>query len=770
MDSGTFNESFTISANVTMEPLYGKIPEISTTTVVTEYFELTSSAINIYGYTFKESTSITYGIHFNATGTNYTGTIKNNSFGGGGALSIPLYINCSAFTGNLNTNRVTGGALSGIRVRIAANSAGTIEKNIVYNASEGIVTIGIARDYAGTINNNLCYNNTSSGIVVGQTDFTGTLENNTSYNNGLYGLGVITAATGTLRNNIFWNNSTDVYSSSGPITITYTNYSTKNGNVTAGAGSITTDPDFCKTTLPFKLGIKSTSGAYHTDSAVNNMGITTHMFNVQANDFSLNGIILDCLDSYCHSIIISTNSNYTDPTIKWCTIKDSIGILIDFYDNDTNIDAIIQNTKIFNGGQGCAVAYGNNTIEQCIFKNYSIDLWGDQSTYVIDHCIFYESIYGLFFASNGGNLSLKNSIFHQNSLYGIYSDVSISITYCCITSAVNANVDITDSSNIVEDPLFVDPSNDDFNIKTIEGGYDLDSFCKEASDDSPAKDIGVYDILYDIDEESWETYTVAFNPSNMDEEDLAKGRIRFDDAEGQVSLWEKSHRIVFPFIWDGTQAVSKELRLKIRHFNRRIPSRANGLTKDECKFRVFVLPTTMYGEGSGTIDASAKTLTDSSATYIEDEKTGWWTTVAFKEGTNAAIVTVTGGVKELQKVGAFAGENWENYYLWHENMYYLVKSNTDDALILSDPNGLLSDVSGIVYRVVKPFRITSHTATVLTLQDIDSELVNGTYSYWINFVLMKSRANTFKSKQPRFDYSKDEWKNNFGVTFEEIDV
>ena len=71
--------------------------------------------------------------------------------------------------------------------------------------------------------------------------------------------------------------------------------------------------------------------------------------------------------------------------------------------------------------------------------------------------------------------------------------------------------------------------------------------------------------------------------------------------------------------------------------------------------------------------------------------------------------------------------------------------------------------------VVKYFKIEKNTSTVLYLTDDDSELITGTYTYFIDFILCRVKPASFKYNQQVFKYSNDTSKSAYSITFEDID-
>lgn len=755
MDSETYVEDVTLSANMTIEPIYNKISNM-------KRFTLTSTTINIYGYIFNSNC---YGIYQNNLALNFLGEIKNCT-----AINAGIYVKCNSFNGNVNKNKCSYFSY-GIHIVADANSSGNILKNISFfntgNIGYEALTGGT---HNITIKNNICYDSTSCNLFIwlwAGTTFSGTVENNTLFNSSSDGLYIKKDGnfTGIVRNIIAWNNQNfDISMDPGTITITHTNYSTKIG-FTIGAGCITTDPQLCKTEFPYKLGISRISSAYRTDSATLDMGAHLRGIVFSANSITLNGFLIDGLNNYFKAIYQSATR--TGNIIKWCTFQNFQGIMFDDYATaDTNTE--ILNCNMNNNGQALALTYGGNKITKCIFyKNSKINIWVDQSGHTINHCVIFQAENGLYVDSNGGGIICKNSIIDQNSLYGIYSEISMNITYCCITDAITSNVDM--SGNIVDNPLFINTTddNENFHLKTIEQSYNIESSCKEAADDG--YDIGAWLVDYGIVEDSWEKYTVEFNPRTLDDLYSRKGGLQFEDGQGDYSGWSKGRRIRLPLVWAGNSATSESQRLTLRHFSEREISKELEYTEAECEFLVSLLPIKYYGQGvNATIDATAKTLTDNVQSWVKyNAKKGFFCTVIFE---SQLAGNIDAAAKTVTKVGAgWVVDEWEGYYFPYDGYYWYIKSNTATILTLSDPNGDLIDNANFDFNITKQFKILKSSKTVLTLRDDDSELIDGNYDFYIDYIKSNVIASDFGAKQAVYDFEKNKTKSGYSLTYEEID-
>ena len=763
MDSETYSETGVINIfDLTIEPLYGLTPTILSDST-TYMFEMKAvagvSTAVISGLIIDGQNIPAYAI-YGQQGAVHIGSAKVLSCSITRAKNRGVWMNTIQdldFKNNYIYNNAGIGAYIDDR-----DGIWNIENNVfAYNVTGLSLMDG---DAATTFNviNNIAHNNsnygfTRSGALVA-TDF----QQNTAFSNFIG----ISVTTQDVRNCISYYNTSDDLDLDGGAVDTYTCASDA-----AGVGSVTSIPKFCdKNNAPFKLGISADSPCYRTGSDSDDMGARLRLITIAANNIEINGIKLNGQDFYHNGIAIVDTDNDTDAIIKWNSVYDFHGISIDLYDNDIDLDAIISNNIIQNSGNGLRLAYGGNTIEENIFFNNSIfAIWSDYTVNVFNHNVFFGNQYGIHLENNSSGITIKNCIFSQNSLYGIYSEVSIAITYCCIIeSAVNSNVNITATNNLTDNPLFVNTNDgeENFTLKRKARGNIVESFCINASDTSAFPDIGAYNELVTILEDSWKKYTAKYNPTNMNENSNQKNVKSTTDIFGNILSYMDDNKIQLPFEWASGSGSTKEQRLKIKHFQNLIPSTKNKLTEKECEFRVHLVPETFFGTGTGTIDTSLKTLTNTGAGWVEQEKKGWHVSIKFKTGTGA---TVSASGKTLTKVGDFASENWTGFYLFISGHYFYIKSNTDDVLTLSDPNGYLTDKTAYAYTLVKYFKVDSNTETVLTLIDDDSELITGSKDYFFDFILSKVIPANFQPKQSYFDFLNDNNKNDYGITFQEVD-
>jgi hypothetical protein len=474
--------------------------------------------------------------------------------------------------------------------------------------------------------------------------------------------------------------------------------------------------------------------------------------------------------------------DHTGTILKWSTIENNMGGAGDFYDDDTNLDIQLLNCIVRNNGYGVGLHYGGNTIQECLFYGNSVqNLYCDYRDYYINHCIFYGGEYGLYFDSNAIGIAIQNSIINQNSLYSIYSVQSLNnIIYSNVTGSVSSTVDITDSTNINVDPLFIDitAGQENFNIKTKETNildddgniidqYQSNSFCKDASDGVLYDDIGAYGVDRGIEELAWKKYIFEFNPSNLNDQNMPIDPIEFNDALGVYSSWAKAHRIRFPLIWSENHATSVQQNNKIKYFNSLRQSRELGKTKDSTRLRFKRLPVSFLASGSnGIISASGKTMTDSAGTYDEDELKGYW--LAIKLDTRVNFVISASGKTATSSGAGWTVNEHEGRFLKYNGLSYYIKSNTSEVLSLSDPYSTLVDASAQTLSIELYFEIKTNTGTVFTLYDEDSELIDGTYDYYVDFAITRSVVQDFITAQAAYNPDIPEWNTGYSLNLQQI--
>jgi hypothetical protein len=778
MDDDSYEEQVTITGAISIEPIYGKCPVWCYDTVNAGALLIQNKDCNIYGIIF-DSRDISAGIMIYrvAAGANVN-IINDNSF-----LDCNIYgisFNQGGFdqefAGDIINNKfqncVYGIFFSSANPALILGLTGNVNDNYFYANGEAIYLYASGFILQGNIQNNVFSKNIDFAIdILKVHNLTGDISNNTIYDSTLgISAWVVNSFTGTIDNNLLYDNSTyDLQKTAGvALTITNSRYGTNSG-FTIGAGCITTDPKLCDENNNI-LGLSADSPCLGTGAS--DMGCENRIINFASDDIVLNGFNMSG-QNYWHNAIYQSATR-DSCLINWCSIYDFNGIAIYDYGTGAAVGSELTNTeinncKIYNNGNGVKFVYGGNTIQETVIYNCSIfGAHGDYAIQIIDHCVFYGNQYGIYFESNSAGILLKNSIFNQNSLYGVYSESSVILRYCCITDGYNSYVTIDpadDYHNITDLPLFVnmDEDTEDFNIKTIYNGYKINSSCMGGADDG--YDIGAYKLTRSIEDDSWRRYELAHNPRTIDFQNLPKGEIKFENILGSLDLYVKDMKRSFIFKWPATQYTTEELKDKVEYFNTLVKSRVNNFTDEDVKLRIQFLPDQKLETGtSGVVSATGKSLTDQTQQWTENKWKGFWVGLEFTSGTDMVMdATAKTGTKD----GAgWTTNQWTGYYLPLNGYWYYIKSNTATVLTLSDLEETLEDET-VAYSIEKYFRVNSNTSTVLYLDDADGELVAGSYDYYIDFIECVIQKPEMKYTQTRYYYQQETWKNNFQLMFEE---
>lgn len=783
MDSETYTEAATITfaAAFTVEPLYGKMPIINNNlAAASASFLFTHASGSCYGMIFIGSSS-QYGIQTSIL--NWAGTIRDNTCS---YLAGGIFINGWSL-GCLISNNYCFSCDAGIYIAHGAASTGSITNNILYANGGAWYNAGIYLYLTSnvfndtlTIANNVIYGNTN-GIYIyfsgASPTFNGTIENNTITKN-INGINVFRNGgtwSGTTRDLICYGNTIkDFYIEAGAPTFSRTNY-TGVGYLTGwsasdGVLSPTTDPKFCTVlSFPYKLGISSDSGAYRTDTSTDDMGAQLRILEINNDTITINGFNIDGQEQYNNGIFIVDNVHHISGIIKWCSIYDFQGIAIDLYDTADILQDIF-NCKIYNNGNGIKLTYGGNEVEYCLIYNNTIyGIYSDYTAQEFIHDVFFGNETGLYLAANSAGLTIKDSIFTGNSLYGINSVVAVIPTYCCINDSYSALVDVSDASNIIGDPQIVSIASgaEDFHIKTTWLDYFFNSVCYLAASDG--YDIGAYvPITRATANDDWKKYEFAFNPQ-VEWANIPKGVTQYVDAKGNIDNYAVAHRRGFTFKFDAPQVSSEILRQKMEYFTTLIQKSENTLVDENCKFRVHMQPTTLLENGTAVISSTAKTLTVSGQTWIENQFKGFHVGIKYTSGILTGTIVAAARTMQVVPDPSWTNDQWIGYYFYYNGYYYYILDNDHDTLTLSDPQATLANAAVISWSIEKYFKILSNSATVLAVRDDDSELVAGTYYYYIDFIVCKLTDVAFGYSQPRFLYTREYSKTGFQIQFEEVD-
>lgn len=756
--TGLFVESCNIS-NIILESEYGYIPKIEGTVTIG------ADGGEVRGFQINGKITIS-----DVSGDVYDCDIFNAFTG--------IDANCiAAETWNIKRNKIYN-CNAGLKLRNGGSSGVftlNFDKNDVYSNTYGIQHVnGGGANFTINIDNSIFYDN-DYGITYDPAAkiVSGYIRNNIFFNNSIYGIEIQSAGTlnETINNNIFHSNIFAIDSNAAK-TISYCNFYNNTTDYDASITSnneITGDPKLCKITSPYKFGISADSPCYRADASSNDIGVIRRLVEINNDDIEINGIEFDGQDEYNDAIYILDSANHIGTTIKWCSIFDFIGIAIDLFDNDTDLDAIISNNLIYNNGNGCKLLYGGNIVnENCIYNNAVFGIWIDQSEHTFNHNVFYGNYYGLYVGSNANNILLKNSIFQQNSYYGIYSEVSIAITYCIIPDATY-NINYSNETNIELNIQFIniDSGSENFNLKTKAAGYNFDSAGKNAADDG--YDIGAYKVTRAKSDDSWKKYQLANDPTTLDRKNIVKGLNKSEYINGKLSLYGKAHKKVLPLIWNPDEYSTEEQYDTLEYISTLIRTDENEITREETLIRCLLLPDTHYETGSSsTVDSVLKTITLALKNWTWNKYKGWWADVIFESDTGNG--TITAATKKLQVAPspAWTVNEWTGYILYHNYRYYYIVSNDADELTLSDPDGTLTNEANIDWQIQKSFRISKNSKTVLTVLDPDSLLISGTYNFVIDFMECVLQDSVFGGKQLRgFDFEEKNEMTGYAIILQE---
>ena len=675
------------------------------------------------------ASGMTYGFHIGATIS--TGTIRDcNAYNCGYGIyltDLGAGGNTTTFTRNLIANCTSGG------IYAFSNSGVTITHNVIYNSGIGI------------------HVKTTAADVV---------ENNTAYG-GTKGISFNGAAfTGSCNKNIAWDNSTYDLFADGGVTPSITNsvYGTNSG-FTIGAGCTTSEVYFTNEDDK-KFGLQAISSAYKL-TGNRDVGALWQVVRISSDTAVVNGFEVDGLEQYFNGIV-SDGGDFNAKTVKFCTIHGCLGIGLDDYSTTASASTIIS-VVIYGCGSGIVTAAGGLSLSwSLIYNNDKTGAYIASVLNSIDHVTVCGNYYGIQFTSTFAG-AFRNSIIAGNS-FGIVSLAGVGIDYCDIMDSVSTVIDTALPGNISENPLFISllTDSEDFRLKSIETGYSVESPCLDIASDG--WDMGCYKRLRTISDDSWSLCELDYNPRNVDFVKIPKGLVQHEDSNGKTDSFAKDILWQFVFKWPNTQVTTKDLVDKATHFASRINTRRVKLDSEQRKFRISLLQTQFFGSGTGTIDASAKTLTDSTKAWNEDEKKGFWIGVKFATGTDLVIAASAKTAQSGSVV--WTVDQWTGYFLPISGLWYRILSNTADTLNLSDPDGNLVDGT-ISWSIEKYFKILGNSSDELELQDDNEELIDGAYAYYVDFIECILAQPGIAYTQARYYFQEDGWKNGFQVVFQE---
>lgn len=703
-------------------------------------------------------------------------------------------ISISADNVMVHNNTVYNFTNSGINTIISARVL-DIQKNIIKNSVDGVLGYGITDAYGSTgfisnniifdcnigaqivgggggvqISNNVIYScGIGLDIYVGAVNWTADIKNNVIYKNSNIGINILSGAgsvTGAIKNNILWENSNYDITSEESFTMTYTIYATKNANVTAGTGCSTSDPLFMDSDN-FNFALKFGSPAYKTDGFENDLGPTFGCILISATGVTINGFEIDGQEKYFYGIYKTGSTDYASLTVKWCYIHDFLGTCIDDYSGAATTGNY-QNNMIGKSGSAVLVRRGCNYFNyNIVFSNIEYGLYQNYSMLEFNHnVVFNNELTGYYRASASAGPIIKNSIFNANGAYGINSIGMATVFNSCINDYVSSTVKYlpTENENITDNPIFVNENTDeeDFHLKSVARGYIFNSPCIGLADDG--YDMGAYLETLSVTGGGWKTFQLTHEPSTMNiETSLKDGNVSVSNF-GDMFLRGKNFKMIFPLQWSPNQATTEEQSKKIRHFQRLVPTIKNEKTRSECLFRLWFLPDTHLQSGTGVIDSTAKTITDSTKDWVEDDFTGFW--IGVKHSSHASIsIDSSNAQAEVTGAGWTTNEH-QGRFLRINQIPFLILGNTADTLQLSDPYGYLTTetVSGSIETY---YKATGNDETEITILDPYSTLPTGSYAYYLAFVRCYVSSQVYRYTQPNYAINKETWKTGYQITFEE---
>jgi parallel beta-helix repeat protein len=655
------------------------------------------------------------------------------------------------------------------------------EKDTDLSANQYHIDANIYNCYIYNCTNGLYYYDEGGSSVsewYGNINF----EKNTCFKNGrsIYcdSEWVTNQPTETIQNNIFSNNTVVAVDAGSDASLTinynsfYDNTSDTSGTV-VNNNPVTTDPKLCKNTgsiSSYRLGIAGGSSCYRTGSDSDNIGARLRIAEINASTITINGLTFEGGEFYANALYILDTADHIGLILKWNTFQYLTGIAVDMYDDATNIAADIQLNKFNDVGAGLTITTGGNSITNNIFSYNDFQcIFLDDAGHTITNNVFYFGKYGLETATTASSITYQNNI-SLNFTTAIKTSISMSIFYSCITDGVSASVDKSSTTNINNNPLFVDTEigSEDFNIKTIEAGFFRDSACKDAGSDG--KDMGAYIVARSILSDSWASYQFDHNPRKILFEDKIKGVTNFEKLDGGMDLFGKDMKRGFTFQWAVRQVTSEEIRNKVSYFATRIKTRYNNIALDEkIKLRISFLPSqSLFSGTSGDVDSNARTLIDTSKSMIENQHKGYHVGIVYESGTNLVIDATAKTATDSSKT--LVADQYEGYYIWHNNNFYYILSNTTGGVFtLSDPNNTLSNTTKSTYTIERYFKIESNTATRFCLNDDDNKLESIlSTSYYIRFIECISTKPLISYTQPRYFWQEETWKQGFQLGLEEF--
>jgi hypothetical protein len=373
---------------------------------------------------------------------------------------------------------------------------------------------------------------------------------------------------------------------------------------------------------------------------------------------------------------------------------------------------------------------------------------------------------------------LIDSIFSGQTGYAIYSDAWIFPTNCCVDGTVNANVNISDPSNLAVSPMFVDAASEDkdLHLWSTEGGYPIESPCIDAASDG--YDMGCYLIDRGVTDESLETYIFPTVVTSLEEDIVGKSESGFETVAGSASRAAKTHKRQLELSW-GTDTTdeSEEFRQTMELFSTMIEDDHQGWTAEQCVLILHKKPTELIlGEFTGTVDADALTVYDPTAAWVRNAHRGYDLTCEWYE---SAIGVLNAVAKTLAVAGAaWVVDEWAGYWFPQavtepcvDNdgnpttrtlayRWFRILSNTVNTITYSDPYDLSTGVAAnFRFQIVSWHKIASNDAQYMCLEEEDSDLLrDGDFTCYVDRIrtrLVRSGIGVRGQLPYRSDYTHD---------------
>jgi len=329
-------------------------------------------------------------------------------------------------------------------------------------------------------------------------------------------------------------------------------------------------------------------------------------------------------------------------------------------------------------------------------------------------------------------------------------------TFCCINDGVNANV-FLDGTNFQLNPLYVnvDAGEDDFHLRTLEGGYPFESPCKGAASDG--YDIGCYLMDRAVEDWTWETHELAHSSFTINEQVSAKGATSFVNSDGDQKMSSVSHRRRFILNWTPASAMDDEDgenrdRKTLEYISSLIQTEENGLASNQGLVRLHFRPREYIYPGveidvcdtsivhgtavTGTIDADDATIYMAAGDFVRNEFKGYHASLRWY---HSLVGVVNAAAETIAVAGApWVANEWAGYWVRQGIYYFYILSNTVNTLTVSDPYDRLVDVAANFEFYIESYhKVLRNDAMYLYLNDPDGQLLSGSYEWFIDFIVCR---------------------------------